>query len=376
MIPRPASSLHHRSWILFHVFCLSLVCHAADRHVSIQRQGLVEGLPAKLAAEKHTRFESSAVICDSAYAWISSDKAAPSTTTSSVIRVPLALLRTRSVIPYAEVTPVMADEFRDTQKIESATSSPEGVTFACTAFDRYDPNLTPSRQYNRLLAWPGSEIDKAVVLNPTVYHEKASSISLRGPIQKALAGPDGKAPPYFKIEGLAALPGHKLWFGIREMGEDGRDEAKFRYAFRILEAEWTREKDIITVQPPFRTVMDVSQAELEKLGVNHAAGVSSLEYDPHHQTVWAVASWEKDGEDGAWLFSIEDAATKPRLRPVLDPKGGLLTFNHKVEGLAVLDATTLLAVSDEDQRSTVIQTPDGPKQREPQMGVWSLLGVE
>jgi hypothetical protein len=129
--------------------------------------------------------------------------------------------------------------------------------------------------------------------------------------------------------------------------------------------------------PEFRKVFEATPEQLAAAGVTGTIGLSSLEYDPHRGIVWAVASWEEEKKDGAWLLALTlpKAGASPQLMAVHGADGKPVSFSYKVEGLCVVDARTLLLAGDEDRRATVIETSNGPKTREPHMGVWALLEI-
>ncbi len=344
----------------------------------VVRQGLIEGYPAgtKTAEGKTAYFESSAIATDGTAVWFIGDKPAPAATLSTVVRVPLATLKEKALVPFADVQPVAAAEFKKAQKIESTTLSEEGIRFASTAFDRFKPESNVEDEFNVILAWRGTDMEHAAVLNPLTLDGVTSSISLRKPIRATLAETQWpKGPPYIKIEGLAALPGKKLWFGIREAGASGDSAAGFSYRLTVLETRWEEKDGKFSIAPEFRKVFEATPELLAGAGVTGTVGLSSLEYDPHRRLIWAVASWEEETKDGSWLLALTlpPAGEAPRLLPVHGADGKPVSFSHKVEGLCVVDDHTLLLASDEDRRETVVETPEGPKKREPHMGAWTLL---
>jgi hypothetical protein len=348
--------------------------------VQVLRQGFIEGYPAgtKDAEGKAAYFEASAVATDGTSAWFIGDKPAPGDALSSVVQAPLAALKDKPVVPFAEVKPVMAAEFRRTQKIESTAVTEEGIRFACTAFDRFEAASNSKDPYNVVLAWRGTDLNKATVLNPLTLDGVTSSIALRKPLRMALKDEQWpKGPPYIKIEGLTALPGKRLWFGIREAGKDGESAAGFAYRFTVLETTWEENGGTIRIVPEFRKVFEATPEQLTAAGVTGTIGLSSLEYDPHRGIVWAVASWEEEKKDGAWLLALTlpKAGESSQLMAVHGADGKPVSFSYKVEGLCVVDARTLLLAGDEDRRPTVIDTSNGPKTREPHMGVWALLEI-
>lgn len=345
----------------------------------VAKQGLIEGYPAgaKTADGKAAYFESSAVATDGTTAWFMGDKPAPEKL-SSVVSVTLSGLN-KAVVPFAEVKPVTGAAgaaFAKVSKIESATVTEEGVRFAATAFDRFVPEANTLDPFNVILAWRGVDTEKAAVVNPLTLNGVTSSIALRMPLRTMLQDAQWpKGPPYFKMEGMAALPGKRLWLGIRESGESAE---KFSYRFTVLETKWEEKEGRIGIAPEFRKVLEVTPEQLGAAGVSRTEGVgiSSLEYDAERGIVWAVASWEEETTDGAWLLALTaptEAGQAPQLLPVRDAEGKPVSFPYKVEGLCVVDARTLLVTGDEDRRATAVQTPEGPKTREPHTGVWAVL---
>lgn len=376
------------------VICLLMAgaAPAEDLSVRVLRQGVFEGYPAGKRNQSGdlVYFESSAVATDGKWVWFTGDKPSPSTTLSSVVQIPLARLTEKCVVPWSDAIPVMAPAFRLTQKIEATALAENGLRFACTAFDRFVPETKVADPYNIVIAWRGNDMRETVILNATTRDEGTSSIVLREPIRAALKDsewPEG--PPYFKIEGLAALPGNRLWFGVRESGKDGRKPEYFRCRFTVLETEWEEKDGRIAIRPEFRKVFDASPEQLGAAGITGVGlGLSSLEYDAGRGIVWAVASWEeattettkeKDTGNGSWLLALTtgDGLELPKIVPVsgIDSDGRPLSFTSKVEGLCLVGEHTLLLVSDEDRRATVVETADGPKVREPHMGVWTLVDI-
>ncbi|WP_240036475.1 hypothetical protein [Halomonas urmiana] len=140
------------------------------------------------------------------------------------------------------------------------------------------------------LIWPLGEPDKVQVVDPDPRDGVEGSLELRGKLSGAIGF------PYYKIEGLAAIPGERgdglLLFGIREQG---------------------------------------------------------------HARLYLLTSFEteQDGEERIggylWELSLEEfrAGETPRL--VTTPQGSPLEFEHKAEGLAVLDHDRLFVAYDNDR---------------------------
>ena len=114
-------------------------------------------------------------------------------------------------------------------KYEDFTLTPDGKhIIATTSFDRVKTASSEWDAYNTLLMWPADHPEHVTIVSPTTRNGITSSMLLRQQLSSALKTnrfPDGM--PYFKVEGLAAIPGGTLLFGIREWGAQYDD---FDYA--------------------------------------------------------------------------------------------------------------------------------------------------
>ena len=87
-----------------------------------------------------------------------------------------------------------------------------------------------------LLYGPAEAPDSQKIAYPTYKSEVVSSIRLRPIFKHALRSLKYKdGPPYFKIEGIAALPGKILLIGIREIGNSYKD---FEYTVTVIGAHY------------------------------------------------------------------------------------------------------------------------------------------
>ncbi|MCA1691971.1 MAG: hypothetical protein LC733_07165, partial [Actinobacteria bacterium] len=166
--------------------------------------------------------EPSAVEIVSGRALFISDKETPDELPSPTLWMPLEQ-PWPDVVSSADIRHESTSTIRSTRKIEGLTKSAEGdLVFAISDFD-WPPDGTSAEPdlYNRLLYWPIGHVDQAAIANPTSNGDVVSSVSLRPHFIDALKSekyPSG--PPYFKIEGLVAMPNRELWFGVREIGPD------------------------------------------------------------------------------------------------------------------------------------------------------------
>src|SRR5699024_1463245 len=91
---------------------------------------------------------------------------------------------------------------RSAQKYEDFALTVSGTHIvATTGFDRYSDGETASHQYNQLLVWPSGRPERARVVADTEDDGVDSSVGLRRQLSDLLDA------PYFKIEGLACVPG-------------------------------------------------------------------------------------------------------------------------------------------------------------------------
>ncbi len=164
---------------------------------------------------------------------------------------------------------------RGTRKIEGLTKSAEGdLVFAASDFDwPPDGRSAEPDLYNRLLYWPIGNVAQAAIANPTSNGDVVSSVSLRPYFTAALKSdkyPSG--PPYFKIEGLVAMPNRELWFGVREVGPDYEHPD---YTITILKVSYSKSDDgTVAVRPPFSVVTRVDPSA--RLPSTDRLGLSSL----------------------------------------------------------------------------------------------------
>jgi hypothetical protein len=243
-------------------------------------------------------------------------------------------------------------------KYEDFTSTPDGkFIIATTAFDRVKSESNRWDAYNTLLIWPAGSPESVKIVSPSTNNGITSSVSLRRKLSFALKTrryPDGM--PYVKVEGLAAIPGNKLLFGIREIGARYDD---FEYVVMIVEASYTLVDDELVLADDFRMIYDYNPATHADL--THPVALSSIEYDRHADRLVMLTSFEASDTDeglGGFLWTLPLSSLRRHCAPTLVMKNDAtpLMFAHKAEGIAVLDARRVLVVHDDDRvlgRATV-----------------------
>lgn len=310
------------------------------------REGWITCFPENLttASGRLVFCETSAAVVDGGRLILASDKPIPGR--SAVFSLPLKSGRPAP----GPVTYRTETVFLEARKYEDFSAAPEGdVVFAVTGFDRFDPASSRLDAFNTLIWWPAGHPERARVVTPSIREGVVSSKTLRNHMARALqhAGyPEGV--PYFKVEGLAAVPQRRLLFGIREMGRDFRH---FQYTIKILSVAYVLEDEELRLVGNLQPAYDFDPA-LAPPCCRHVA-LSGLEYDPEGHSLHLLTSYEQaptdEGVGGLlWVLPMADfrAGRPPTL--VHAPDGQPLHFAHKAEGITRLARDQLFIIHDDD----------------------------
>ncbi|MES1926854.1 hypothetical protein [Salinisphaera sp. T31B1] len=247
---------------------------------------------------------------------------------------------------------------------------------ATTGFDRIDNASAELDHYNRLLVWPVGQPDAVRLVADRTADGVRSSANLRADLETALGA------PYYKVEGLAAIPAadggdDELAFGIREVG---CDHEHFDYVCRVVAAPYRMADDELVFTGPFRVIYEFEPARWT--GVRFDVGLSSLEYDPKRGLIYFLTSFEVEdarGEQriGAYLWRMTLADFHAGLDPelVMAEDGSVFEFTNKAEGVAVLDDNRLFVVYDPD-RVKALADEHPRDRREAHEAPYTLLAVD
>jgi len=314
--------------------------------------------------------ETSAVAYDGTHVIMASDKGIPCAGCSPVFAVPYA----NNTLDPAARTYYTAQPFVDAIKYEDMTVTPDNqYVIATTGFDRVKSDSADWNGYNTMLVWPKGHPDAVKVVAPSTADGVTSSVGLRAQFAQALKNEkfqDGM--PYFKVEGLAAIPGNRLLFGIREQGASYKD---FEYVTKFVRASYTIAGDgTLTLGDDFAVVYEHQPV------LRQTVALSSIEYDRYHDRLYLLTSYETASTDEGlggylWTLSMSDlsAGHAPRLvfKDVLTP----LSFAHKAEGVTVISANRILVIHDDDRvlGRADVTNPETQFHREANQGAYTLV---
>lgn len=306
--------------------------------------GTLHCFPAGLRDEHDAliNVEVSAALYDGKRMILASDKPIPGPGRSAIFAVPMDETPDDSQLEYFTATAIV-----DATKYEDFALTADGRhVLATTGFDRIDDASHELNAYNHLLIWPLHDPDAAQVVDPDPRDGVVGSLELRAKLDGAIG------TPYYKIEGLAAIPGERgeglLLFGVREQGNAFDD---FDYACRVVGAHYqVNQAGNLEFIDELRSLYDFDPSRHD--GVKHVCGLSSLEYDRFNDRLYLLTSFESE-DDGIggylWVISLEDFVAGHAPQLVDDDQGRPLVFEHKAEGLAVIDKQRLFVAYDNDR---------------------------
>ena len=319
--------------------------------------------------------ETSAVVRDNGSFWVASDKPLPQKKGAAVFA--LAFSSPEKTLAKVNESALQDAPFDSLRKIEAmAHSSRDGWVFASTAFDRIAPDKPAWDAFNTLVAWPVGKPLAAQVIEASTRAGVTSSVSLRKSFSRALADsrwPEG--PPYYKVEGLAALPEQRLVFGVREAGASYKD---FTYEIRLIEARYRVEDGQVRLDTnSFQEVYRAAPTHID----GHQLAVSSLLYDETRNLLWMLTSFEEDdGDLGAYLMHApaDDFTRASAWQVVREGESETpFVFANKAEGMEFVGPNMLVVVFDEDRRVNTGATEALPMQvaRAENQGAYMLMEV-
>jgi hypothetical protein len=338
------------------------------------KKGLIRCFPegVKDAKGKPVNAEVSAVVYDGTELIMASDKPVPGEGLSSVF----AMDYDAEAGPLDQtIRYIVTPAIRAATKYEDFALTPDGRhVIATTGFDRVAEDSEHLDTYNSLVLWPRAQPDQAHVVFGRERGKVLSSVALRQHLTEVIG------TPYYKIEGLAAVPGDGgddlLLFGVRERGAH---HAEFDYCSEIVAVPHRIEAGELVFTGDFHSAFSFAPHDVE--GVRHTCGLSSLEYDPYSRKLYLLTSYETEDAEGEleiggylWISSLEDLHAGKRPHLVTHGDGRPVEFANKAEGLAVVSPERLLVVFDND-RHLGLEADRGRTQRSPNEAPYTLMAV-
>ncbi|MFC3283301.1 hypothetical protein [Litchfieldella rifensis] len=316
---------------------------------NVLHHGTLHCFPAGLRDERGrlVNAEVSAVVYDGHRLILASDKPIPGPDRSAVFAVDIT---ERGVPDDATLEYFTAEAIVRATKYEDFALTADGRhVLATTGFDRIDDASHDLNAYNHLLIWPLGEPNQVQVVDPDPRDGVEGSLELRAKLDGAIGA------PYYKIEGLAAIPGDRgdglLLFGVREQGAAHDD---FDYVCRVVGAHYrVNASGNVEFVDELRSLYRFDPQACE--GVRYVCGLSSLEYDPFNERLYLLTSFETEDAGTEhiggylWQVSLADFAAGRAPQLVADERGIPLEFEHKAEGLAVLSPSRLFVAYDNDR---------------------------
>jgi hypothetical protein len=347
---------------------------APDEVAEIMYRGLIDCFPEGLQADgKPVYCEASAAAWDGQRLTVASDKPIPGANRSAAFTL---AYRGDGIISSEPVYLTQAP-FKEATKYEDMALTPDGrYVLATTGFDRMKTDSHEWDGFNTLLIWPVEDPEQVKVVSATTNEGITSSISLREPLSQALILPEfPDGVPYFKVESIAAVPGDRLLFGIRELGLR-YDE--FAYSFKIVSVDYRIVDGNVQFTSDFELVYDLDTSSTTEGKLTTA--LSSIEYDSWHERLYLLTSYENGETDESlggflWTLTLEDLDARRPPQLVRSADGEALMFAHKAEAVAVLGAQSLVVIHDDDKvlGRAQVDDPDSQFSRAPHQSAYTLV---
>lgn len=261
---------------------------------------------------------------------------------------------------------------KQADKYEGLTTTLDGkYVIAITAFNKEGTAENPAADaLNTLLYWPAGAPGDAKIVNESTRGNVASSRGLRERISKAVGS------PYYQIEALTTAPDDRLLIGVRKYGENSKAAV---FSFLLLSIPFRIDLQQAVLGDELEVVWRIPADEMaKKLGPAHSPrpelGLSGIEFDRYNKDrFYAVTSFEKGDELGGYLWVLPyEGKQIGQPQPVKQLDGSAVAFNHKPEGVEVLDHDHVLVVHDDDR--VRVQDPSIGRQREAHEFVYNIVG--
>ncbi len=267
--------------------------------------------------------------------------------------------------------------FVNTMGYSDFALTPDGhYLIATTSFDRIKENSVEWNNYNSVLMWRTNDPNTVQIISPTTIENVTSSIGLRDKLAYSLGNdeyPNGI--PYFKIEGLAVIPGNKLLFGV---GEEGINYEDFEPVIKIIAVSYTIEEDTLLLADDFQVVYNHNPSTIAAL--KYPMALSGLEYDKYHDQLLiltrAVKTIPSDSlETLLWALPIRDLDAVKPASLLMNGDDKPLIFRNKAEDITLLDAYTAFVIHDDEFVLDIPTVDNGHIERYPNQAAYSVINL-
>jgi len=256
--------------------------------------------------------------------------------------------------------------FVNTMGYSDFALTPDGqYLIATTSFDRIQTNSTERNNYNTVLIWRAADPSTVKEISP-IRDKLAYSLNNN-------EYPNGI--PYFKIEGLAAIPGNKLLFGVGEVGSSYED---FEPVIKIIAVSYTIENDSLLLADDFQVVYNHNPGAVAAL--KYPIALSGLEYDKYHDQLLiltrSVKTIPSDSlETFLWALPIRDLDVVKPARLLMNGDDKPLIFGHKAEDITLLDSSTAFVIHDDEFVLNIPTIDKGNLERFPNQTAYSVINL-
>ncbi len=264
-------------------------------------------------------------------------------------------------------------------KFEDFSLSPDGnFVFLTTSFSWFEPEHA---DHNMLFYWKTDDVRSPRLFTDTSDNRAKGSMHLHkffANLVDTINFPNGA--PYLKIEGIAAIPGDTLLFGIREYGKAYKN---FNYCMKIIAMPYQLENGEIKLIKKPKLLFDYNPAEHKSCSIKKDLALSSIEYNKYDKNLYILTSYEhgeKTQDVGAylWTISLPDLRNGKAPKLVCEAQNIPLHFSHKAEGITFIDDKTILVIHDDDRRygskkKEPLKDPKNQFRRKPNQAAYSVL---
>ncbi len=267
-------------------------------------------------------------------------------------------------------------------KYEDFSLSPNSkFVFLSCGFDRIKPDDNSWDCFNNIYYWETKGVCKPKLIVQNNDSVAKSSKYLRKIFACLIDTVNYKnGVPYFKIEGMAAIPGDTLLFGVREYGNSYED---FKNCMKIIAIPYKIENDKLIMLEDAKLIFDYKPNEHKKYNISKTIGISSIEYNRFDKKLYILTSYElgeKSEDVGAylWTITLDDLRKNKKPAIVLNPKGKALHLAHKAEGITIINDKTLLVINDDDRIYGPEKITDSTKQfkRKQNQAAYTILELQ